>query len=172
MKGLVFNKTAILLCVTLLFILGIVTIIMAAPQRRVDAKPGNCMECHGSEKVLSTGHPETTNMNLKECLSCHTEKGKESLRGKITGSHTHGLAGITCDGCHGKKDKYEALEFDRCLKCHDVDRLVEKTSKIKPTNPHTSPHYGKDLDCNLCHRQHARSENYCNQCHDFKFIVP
>jgi cytochrome c oxidase cbb3-type subunit 3 len=34
-----------------------------------------------------------------------------------------------------------------------------------PPNPHTSPHYGTELDCNLCHRQHAKSENYCAQCH-------
>ncbi len=33
--------------------------------------------------------------------------------------------------------------------------------------PHTSPHYGTELDCTLCHKQHAKNENYCNQCHKF-----
>ncbi|MBW2098891.1 MAG: cytochrome c3 family protein [Deltaproteobacteria bacterium] len=32
-------------------------------------------------------------------------------------------------------------------------------------NPHNSPHYGADLDCNFCHHQHSKSENFCAQCH-------
>lgn len=168
-KGL---KIVLMTGIVAVFIVGIVTIIMAAPQRTLNAKPGSCHECHGAEKVLPSGHPETVKMGLKDCLSCHPISEKESLRTKITGSHIHSLAGITCDGCHGKTDKQDTVEVDTCLTCHDVDSLVKKTSGIKPTNPHTSPHYSKDLDCNLCHHQHARSENYCNQCHNFKFIVP
>jgi hypothetical protein len=53
-----------------------------------------------------------------------------------------------------------------------MDKVSEKTSKMKPTNPHNSPHYGKKADCNLCHHQHEASENYCSTCHKFEFKVP
>ncbi len=172
MIGLIPKKTILLFVISFIIIPCIVTVIMAAPQRIGNAKPGNCKECHGAEKVLPNGHTDTNSMVFKDCLICHPLDKKGSLRTKITGSHIHNLAGVTCDGCHDKKDKQESVEFERCLMCHEIDRIVAKTSKIKPTNPHTSPHYGKDLDCNLCHHQHAKSENYCNQCHDFKFVVP
>jgi hypothetical protein len=90
----------------------------------------------------------------------------------MPGGHTHNLAGVTCEKCHGKAQKKEAPEMKLCLTCHNPEKLVEKTANIKPENPHTSPHYGNSLDCNLCHIQHGKSENYCNQCHQFNFIVP
>ncbi|WP_423837815.1 cytochrome c3 family protein, partial [Sutterella wadsworthensis] len=46
------------------------------------------------------------------------------------------------------------------------------TKNVKPTNPHTSPHYNADLDCVNCHVGHEPSENYCAQCHNFDFKVP
>jgi len=49
---------------------------------------------------------------------------------------------------------------------------LQQEAGVKPSNPHTSPHYGMSLDCNLCHHQHAKSENYCSQCHKFDFKVP
>lgn len=67
----------------------------------------------------------------------------------------------------------EPVEMSQCVTCHGATaKLAEKTKDIKPSNPHTSPHYGTDLDCNLCHHQHAKSENYCVQCHKFDFVVP
>lgn len=50
--------------------------------------------------------------------------------------------------------------------------LTASTAGVKPTNPHNSPHYGKHADCNLCHHQHEKSENYCTQCHKFDFKLP
>jgi hypothetical protein len=29
-----------------------------------------------------------------------------------------------------------------------------------------------DLDCGLCHHQHSKSENFCSQCHGWKYLVP
>jgi hypothetical protein len=83
------------------------------------------------------------------------------------------LAGLDCTKCHGKTKKPEAATMEQCVACHGpAAKLAEKTQTVKPKNPHTSPHYGTELDCNLCHHQHAKSENYCNQCHQFDFKVP
>ena len=121
--------------------------VSAAPKQVPGAKAGGCKACHQGDKM--------------------------ALAGTMPGSHVHQLTGVNCVGCHGKTEKPEALEMDKCVACHgSTAKLAEKTAKVKPENPHTSPHYGTELDCNLCHRQHAKSENYCNQCHSFNFRVP
>jgi hypothetical protein len=53
-----------------------------------------------------------------------------------------------------------------------MEKVSAATASVKPTNPHNSPHYGKNADCNLCHHQHEKSENYCTQCHKFDFKLP
>lgn len=146
--------------------------LWAAPKLLPKAKAGDCAACHGTDKVLPDSHPDTKGMSWKGCTACHKE-GKMDLVGKMPGSHIHQLSGVTCVSCHGKAKKQEALAMEKCVACHgSTDKLAEKTAKVKPENPHTSPHYGTTLDCNLCHKQHAKSENYCAQCHSFKFRVP
>ena len=146
--------------------------VSAAPKQVPGAKAGDCGACHGKDKVLPDSHPDTKAMDWKACKACH-QGDKMALAGKMPGSHVHQLTGVNCVGCHGKTEKPEALEMDKCVACHgSTAKLAEKTAKVKPENPHTSPHYGTELDCNLCHRQHAKSENYCNQCHSFNFRVP
>lgn len=91
--------------------------------------------------------------------------------GTVADAHTS--KGIPCESCHGPDKKNLATPTnDTCATCHNVQALVEKTAKVKPTNPHTSPHYGDKLECSLCHIGHEPSENYCNQCHQFDFKVP
>jgi hypothetical protein len=147
--------------------------LWAAPKLdQSKAKAGDCTTCHGNEKVLPDGHPDTKSMNLAACKTCHT-KDKSVLPGKIRGSHIHQLAGINCISCHGKEAKPEALTMEECVACHgSTDKLAGKTQNVKPANPHTSPHYGTNLDCNLCHHQHSKSENYCAGCHNFNFQTP
>lgn len=146
--------------------------VFAAPKRVATAKPGNCAVCHGQEKVFSPSHVDTKEMAYKDCLGCHEKAGPQKLQGKLPGSHLHRLRGINCEKCHGKAKKAGEVKMKQCLTCHDADKLAEKTAKVKPENPHTSPHYGTSLDCNLCHHQHQKSENYCNQCHKYDFTVP
>ncbi|PKN76507.1 MAG: hypothetical protein CVU52_04495 [Deltaproteobacteria bacterium HGW-Deltaproteobacteria-10] len=111
-------------------------------------------------------------MNREGCKACHT-KDNLSLTGKLPGSHVHHLSDVNCVKCHGKTKKPEALTMEQCVACHgSTAKLAEKTKDVKPSNPHTSPHYGTELDCNLCHHQHAKSENYCAQCHKFNFKTP
>lgn len=147
--------------------------LWAAPKLEPSkAKPGDCAACHKEEKVLPGGHPDTKAMNMAACRACHTRDNLD-LTGKFPASHTHMLAGINCETCHGKTQKYEEVAMEKCVACHGpTAKLAEKTKTVKPTNPHTSPHYGTELDCNLCHHQHAKSENYCAQCHSFDFKTP
>ena len=146
--------------------------VWAGPKLLSTAKAGDCKACHGADKVLPAEHPGTQGMDWKGCKACHMPD-KANLIGKIPASHVHLLSGITCVKCHGKAKKQEAVDMKTCVACHgSPDALAAKTADVKPTNPHTSPHYGTTLDCNLCHHQHAKSENYCSQCHQFNFKVP
>lgn len=83
--------------------------------------------------------------------------------------HTETLK-LPCTTCHKTPDTMPTTET--CTGCHPTDKLVEMTKNVKPTNPHTSPHYGAKLDCVNCHVGHEPSENYCAQCHNFDFKVP
>jgi len=147
--------------------------LWAAPKLEASkAKSGNCAACHVEKKMLPDKHPDTKAMNLGSCKACH-KKDNLSLTGKLPGSHIHQLTGVNCEKCHGKTKKREEVAMEKCVACHgSTAKLAEKTAGVKPTNPHTSPHYGTDLDCNLCHHQHAKSANYCAECHKFEFKTP
>ena len=88
------------------------------------------------------------------------------------GADRHVKKGVPCEACHGAKKEIAYPTIDQCKVCHQLDALSTKTKDTKPSNPHVSPHYGKTLDCTLCHVQHAETVNYCNQCHSFNFKVP
>lgn len=79
--------------------------------------------------------------------------------------------GVTCEACHGNGKEKEEPKLDTCAACHPVNALVEKTTAVKPKNPHTSPHYNDKLDCINCHTGHEAPVNFCAQCHNFDFKV-
>ena len=86
----------------------------------------------------------------------------------------HTSMGVTCAQCHENATKPEPVTMEKCLSCHgDTQKLAKKTANVKPRNPHDSRHYGTEADCNLCHHQHRKSENFCLPCHQrFDFVVP
>lgn len=88
------------------------------------------------------------------------------------GAERHVKKGVPCTSCHGISQEIAYPGIDQCKTCHNPDELAKKTALVKPKNPHTSPHYGTTLDCSLCHVQHAQTEDYCAQCHNFGFKVP
>ena len=143
-----------------------------APARDPKAAAGDCVACHKGEKVLPNKHRATKGQKLEACEKCHERGTETALAGKVPGSHLHQLSGVGCAQCHGNVKKPTEVAQEKCMSCHDTTKLAEKTASVKPANPHSSPHYGKDADCNLCHHQHAKSENYCAQCHKFEFKVP
>lgn len=89
------------------------------------------------------------------------------------GADRHAAAGVKCEACHGAdRQNPKTPDISVCAGCHNIDGLVEKTSKAKPANPHVSPHYNKELECTNCHHMHSQSEDFCAQCHNFKYQVP
>ena len=165
------GRLLVSLCLAIFLAIGAAG-ALAAPKQIPSAKPGDCAACHGSQKVLPAEHKDTKGMAYQNCLECHEKTGPASLRGKLPSGHVHRLAGMGCQKCHGKTKKPQEVEMKQCVTCHNMDAVTERTAKVKPQNPHESPHYGKSLDCNLCHHAHTKSENYCNQCHKFDFVVP
>lgn len=142
------------------------------PLRDPTAAAADCAACHGSTAVLPAKHKAVKTMKWAQCVECHEPKDADSsLVGKLPAAHMHALAGEGCQSCHGE-GKPAAVPTAKCTSCHDPDKLVAKTAAVKPKNPHTSPHYGKELDCDNCHLQHGKSLNFCNDCHEFKFQVP
>ena len=99
--------------------------------------------------------------------AANTTKVKDEELGKM-----HARMGVECSQCHGNVAKPEPVSMEKCVSCHDTKKLAEKTTGVKPTNPHNSKHYSTEADCNLCHHQHKRSENFCLPCHQrFNFEV-
>ena len=144
----------------------------AAPKRLTNAQPGDCAACHaGGKAVLPGNHPATKGMNLEACMACH-KQDEVPLTDKMPTGHEHMLSGVSCQACHGKKTPFAKVEMNTCTTCHGTEKLAAAPARdhFLP-NPHNS-HYGTDVDCSLCHRQHAKSEYMCVQCHDFKNVTP
>ncbi len=142
----------------------------ASFQRLVNVQGGDCVVCHEADGNIPPDHVETKAMNLGQCLECHSEDNPKLVH-TLPLSHSHLLSGVTCVNCHGKTDPAGAVGSEQCMACHKPEQLPEKTKGNKEANPHNS-HYGPEMDCDLCHHVHAPSANYCNQCHEFTFIVP
>ncbi len=86
---------------------------------------------------------------------------------------SHASAGVSCADCHGDQTQREPVAMLKCLECHDTKDVAEATAELKPTNPHNNRHYGTETNCNYCHHQHQKSENFCTPCHlRFTFDVP
>lgn len=85
---------------------------------------------------------------------------------------------VACNACHGDgpRAEYSTPEMVKCLKCHQsYEAVAARTAHLdqRNVNPHNSYHYGMEMDCMNCHRQHMPSYNSCNQCHDFsKWMKP
>lgn len=145
--------------------------LSAKPKKLEAAAPGDCSVCHSNEKILPADHVNTKKMTSTECAECHKNDSK-SLRVKIPLSHAHQLSGVDCDDCHEEPNSAKPLTTKQCLSCHgSFDEVAGATHNLDP-NPHDSPHYGKELDCDLCHHHHSKSENFCAQCHEWELCVP
>jgi hypothetical protein len=91
--------------------------------------------------------------------------------GPVKTSKHKKYAELTCNDCH-LKTKPEPLTTEQCLSCHgSLEKVAEATKDLDP-DPHNSPHYGPELDCDLCHHEHSVSENFCAQCHEWELTVP
>ena len=131
----------------------------------------DCAACHCSKAVLPPEHVSLIGDKAKNCSACHC-KGENKLSAKIPLSHIHLANDMACMDCHDQKP-FALVSTDRCRECHgDPDEISALTRSEAAFNPHESPHYGNDMDCDLCHHLHAKSENICGDCHDIKTPTP
>lgn len=74
-------------------------------------------------------------------------------------------AEAVCADCHvGRQKPVRAGEIS-CAKCHAVEETVKRTEDRGRKNPHVSPHWGSEVPCWVCHKEHAPDRNYCLICH-------
>ena len=163
---------ALVACAAIVVALASGALAQSKPKLLPTAKATDCASCHGKTTPLPSGHLALANKKLSDCAGCHSKDGPTSLRGKLPLFHVHQLAGLGCKNCHDNPRKAEPAKSTKCLTCHAGDAIFAATARVKPRNPHGSPHYGKESDCNICHHQHEKSENFCTQCHTFEFKVP
>lgn len=144
--------------------------LTAKPPLLQRVRAGECNVCHESKGKVPQGHVATKGLNLQQCLDCHIKDSPRFVN-TLPLSHSHLLSGVSCQDCHDNPESPEAVGSDICISCHEIGGLVEKTKDNKEANPHDS-HYGPELDCDLCHHVHIASENFCNQCHEYTFVIP
>jgi hypothetical protein len=124
----------------------------------------------------------------QSCAKCHLiEPYVESWKNSDFLDHKHEQSGVACLECHQvtvQQEKKHLAKFnkkaykvpleereysnDLCFRCHgSYKEIIERTKDYKgkglSRNPHES-HYG-EIDCNLCHKAHRASIDYCSQCH-------
>jgi len=92
----------------------------------------------------------------------------------------HIAAGLKCASCHGASAPTKAVAVAACLTCHNPvanGQFVGSGPRSHPFdggvtltfNVH-QPHF-VDIPCTECHKVHAASVNFCNQCHLMKDVV-
>jgi hypothetical protein len=138
---------------------------------------GNAM----NRKEYRTGRISKTRISVMTALAVSFVFATADLMGaeltagkgptKVTSSKHRQEAGMECADCH-EGTPIKPLSSTDCLSCHESFEAVAATTASSKPNPHDSPHYGKALDCELCHHEHTPSENFCAQCHDWSLTVP
>jgi hypothetical protein len=169
-----FRRVLILFC-TFFLISGMNAFTLSAEPKLLEtAKGWDCKACHGIEKVLPDGHESTERLTYKGCSTSDCHQGEKTLIGKLYLDHIHMLNAVNCLMCHGDTKTPTVTPMKKCLDCHGgtPEDLAVKTQELL-VNPHDPPHGGgMGRDCNLCHHEHRKSENFCIKCHEFDFNVP
>ena len=117
------------------------------------------------------------------CATCHLmQPYVDSWKDSTYLASTHGKLGIPCQVCHAQtmgdlagevvstvRHSYDEplkeikLPKEDCLRCHGSYQVLAERTKGLRLNPHAS-HLG-ELDCQVCHKMHKESIDYCSQCH-------
>lgn len=155
--------------------MGITAIGWTSEKKTIELVEGvefaNCSACHLTERATPAEHPSLSEKKNKDCSNCHEDE-KNGLRGKVPLDHIHMAGGVACMDCHDAKP-FKIVGTDRCRECHgSPEELSAATQTEDKFNPHNSPHYGAEVDCDLCHHLHKTSENVCAGCHDVNKPTP
>jgi hypothetical protein len=142
----------------------------------------------GGNRIIAAEAKRLYQKDPQSCAKCHILKPYvESWKNSDFLDHKHGKSGIGCLECHQltpQQEKQHVAKFNKktykfpleereygnemCFRCHGnykdiIERLKDYRGKGLSRNPHES-HYG-EMDCNLCHKAHKTSIDYCSQCH-------
>jgi nitrate/TMAO reductase-like tetraheme cytochrome c subunit len=124
------------------------------------------------------------------CAACHImQPYLDSWQQSDYGAHAHAAQDVTCLECHVPTTQQQVDELlvyvqgdftvplaereygnDFCFDCHEsnehtsYDEVAQLTSGLE-LNPHSS-HLVGQIDCNLCHKMHDPSADYCAYCHE------
>ncbi|WP_051202108.1 cytochrome c3 family protein [Ferrimonas senticii] len=99
-----------------------------------------------------------------------------ALQGYPMEKSRHLEVGLECIDCHAA-DLTKFANEQVCLECHEqqgeinleaINQRPGHSLEIQP-DPHYNVHFGNTLNCTACHSEHAKSEIYCNYCHQFKY---
>jgi cytochrome c nitrite reductase small subunit len=122
------------------------------------------------------------------CATCHImDPYLESWQASDYGVHAHAVEDVTCLDCHVPTVQQQVDELvvymqgdftvpleerqfgnQFCFDCHvanehtTYEEVIQLTADLE-LNPHES-HLGQ-LECDLCHRMHGLSADYCAPCH-------
>jgi len=127
---------------------------------------------------------EKASANPAFCANCHNMQGHYDSwsKGNLL-AKKHGDANVNCHDCHEPSFEQQADEGikyvtgnfedplpkreyskELCFKCHDFEKVKEKTASYGKENPHASEHGGQP-ECYTCHSVHHQSTNQCAKCH-------
>lgn len=82
--------------------------------------------------------------------------------------------GVSCELCHDGQNPTTPPGDANCIRCHgamqDMAKITQKDAeKNDLPNPHDSKHYGQDVPCTACHKEHKKSELLCATCHKYTY---
>ena len=122
------------------------------------------------------------------CATCHImDPYLESWQASDYGAYAHAQQDVTCLECHVPTTQQQVNELvvymqgdftvpleelevseEFCFDCHlpnehtSYEEVIQRTKGLE-LNPHES-HLG-EMDCDICHKTHKLSEDYCADCH-------
>jgi hypothetical protein len=89
------------------------------------------------------------------CKDCHVVGVGEALRevwAYVTGDYSNPLV------------PERRVQKETCLYCHrSYEALIQSTEHLA-RNPHAG--HWPDMECDLCHKAHQPSVDYCGRCHE------
>jgi hypothetical protein len=81
---------------------------------------------------------------------------------------------VSCELCHNGQNPTAPADDANCIRCHgsasDMAKLTEERAKENDLpNPHLTKHFGEDVPCTTCHKEHKKSELLCANCHKYTY---
>ncbi|OIQ50891.1 Fumarate reductase flavoprotein subunit [Pseudodesulfovibrio hydrargyri] len=116
------------------------------------------------ESVDAVGYNPSAGAQLAE--SVRVMLGERTLKDYHKKIHQNGT---NCQLCHSGEAPTSPPDDTNCIRCHGTpEQMAQVTAKLE-RNPHSAPHYGTNVPCTTCHKEHQPSKVLCSDCHSFTF---